>query len=145
VLGDDQVIEDGDLSQLLQPFRRHRPLRMRCPRTGCGRTIVWCAIHPELAWVVFSKNGPRKGHVESANKTGPEHWRQSQPPSPYDYWSLGPSAGADSAIPATPTPGDHKRWTFKCRKCGATYTLTHRTLLTHIVRALTGNRKEFSP
>jgi hypothetical protein len=144
-LADSQLSDDEQLKALLEPFRGRRPLRMRCPHTGCRHTIVWCAVHPVIAKVVFSKNGPRKGYVENLLKDGPPRWLQQQPPSPYDYWSLGPSSGADSAKPTTQQPGEHTRWTFKCGKCGRSYTLTDRTLMTHVITALTGNRKEFTP
>ena len=142
---DAQLIDDQHLSELLEPFRGHRPLKMICPRTGCGGTIVWCALHPSWAFVVASKNGPRKGYVRKLNKQGPPSWLGPQPPEPYNYWSLGPSPGGDSATPASQGDGMHTRWSFKCRKCQRGYTVTNRTLIRRTITAITGNSREFTP
>lgn len=144
-LDESELIDDPELKALLAPFRGHDPLRMRCPKGGCKRTIVWCALHPVDANVVFSKNGPRKGAVNKMNRHGQRHWLRKQPPAPYDIWSLGPSAGRDSARPATQGPGLQHRWTFKCPKCSSTYTLKSSVLLGKLIDSLTGNRDEFTP
>lgn len=140
-------LDDPALNGALDPFRGHRPLRLRCPRTGCRGTIAWVALAPADARVIFSVNGPRKGYVARTRGSIPPAQLRPQPPAPYDYWSLGPTGGTDSAQPATRDPDDLTplRWRFTCQRCGAPYTLTNQTMIIKLIEAMTGNAREFTP
>ena len=141
-LSDAGMVRDEQLNELLEPFRGHAPTKLRCSRTGCRGTVVWCALHPVLAQVVFSSHGPRKGHVENIEKAGAAPWVRNQPPPPFNYWSLGPSGGRDAAKPSQLASGETVRWTFNCRKCKTPHTLTNRKIIVLIAKALTGNQRE---
>ncbi len=141
---DGERLADPTLNAALEPFRARRPLRLRCPQAGCRRTLAWIALAPTEARVIFSVNGPRKGHVDRQNREGTAAPNlMPQPPEPYNYWSLGPSGGVDSAQPANP-PHTHSllRWNFICEKCKKPHIITNRTMLTKLLDALTGNSRE---
>lgn len=141
-LRDEKIVDDQQLAQLLQPFRGHPPIKLRCPKTGCRRTVEWCALHASWNLAMTRRLGPRKGYVEKINKHGPAPWLRQQPAAPFDYWSLGPGKHPGSAMPPEKRSETVQRWTLQCPQCQSPYTVTNRTLIKYITRALTGNSRE---
>ena len=143
---DPANLDDPVLNHALAPFRGRRPLRIRCPRSGCRGTVAYVALAPSNARAIFSVNGPRKGVVERRNRGGPPRHLMRQPDPPFNYWSLGPSGGIDSAEPATPQgTTTNLRWRFTCRKCGTPSVLTNGTMIAKIIAAHAGNARDITP
>lgn len=145
---EQEILEDAELNAALAPFRERPPLPLVCPKRGCSRRIVWCALHSAVPRVMFDSAGPRRGWLKRKHRQeGVPSWLGPQPPAPYDYWSLGPSDGIDSAIISDPRgyEGAMLRWTFVCRGCNATYTLKNSALIKRLVVAIAGNEKEIKP
>jgi len=96
--------------------------------------------------VVFSVNGPRKGHVEKLSRDGLPAHLMRQPPAPFNYWSLGPSGGIDSAQPANPpSREDQLRWRFTCPKCGGELVLKNGSMIKLLLAAYTRGEREITP
>lgn len=133
------TLSDERLSAAIDPFRGKGPARVTCGKKGCSRTISWWAFPVRGSRVVFQAHGPRRASVRK-DEIPPEQLR-SQPPAPFDEWSIAPWDGIDPSTTADET-GELQRLTFTCPRCGSNYTLTMETMIELLAEALTKRRPE---
>jgi hypothetical protein len=69
----------------------------------------------------------------------------ASPTRPFNYWSLGPSGGIDSAEPVNPQgTTTNLRWRFTCRKCGTSSVRTNGTVIAKIIAAHAENAHDIT-
>lgn len=133
------VSSDPELSEAIEPFRGKGPLRVRCGKRGCSRTISWWAFPAAGTHVVFQAHGPRKPHLQGEGI--PPEQLGPQPPPPFDVWSVGPWDGMNPSPLADPS-GAQQRLTFRCELCGSAYTLTMARMIQFLAQALARGQPE---
>jgi hypothetical protein len=152
-LGNDHaaVVHDWALMAALRPLRCQPPVRVRCRKRGCAKTVCWCSLLNDgtgdgPALVVY---GPSRRQAKHFSGLGGIYDLSYPPPDPtvarFGWMSWVKDEREPTVTEADPGLGSGYplRYQLRCPRCGATYPATNTRMLRDLLDAWRSGVREF--